>query len=328
MQTKSGALMKNQLKIRTIAFVALSIMVSNSVAAPANSEETLRFNAPNTPSGRSELNRRSEPDEINGPTVPSQTKETHETRGIYDTDGSHETLATPETHGIHQPFGTHGTHRANASQGTTGSSQAPRISHDKMILAKATAGNKDGKPKVINLNLSKLRDTGLAIRQIRQQALNIYLEATRKEIRPTDRCAIADPVPEDVDLTKEACGAYLPPRKEWLVVYLTAIEPVSQLLRKWQGNLSAGTVVRTVPKGTAAKFRPVNKQFFEEALKIEKELDALHDIFESEQSDNVKLANVSKGLLNSARNLEKLREQEFAILKEAALKGVKETEVL
>lgn len=317
MQTKSGALMKNQLKIRTIAFVALSILVSNLVAAPANSGETVRFNTlskPNPLSGLIEPSGQSEQVGFSTPIGP----------GALSAAGGSGALAG----GSSAPTGTNGTHQTYAIRTTTGTAHAPRISHDKMILAKATAGNKDGKPKVINLNLSKLRDTGLAIRQIRQQALNIYLEATRKEIKPTDRCAISDPVPEDVDLTKEACGAYLPPRKEWLVVYLTAIEPVSQLLRKWQGNLNAGTIVRTVPKGTAAKFRPVNKQFFDEAMKIEKQLDALHEIFESEESDNVKLADVSKGLLNSAKNLEKLREQEFAILKEAALKGVKETEVL
>jgi|AGTN01.1.fsa_nt_gi hypothetical protein len=259
MQRKSRAQQKSRIKTRTIALVALSILVSNSLAVPANSADN---------------------------------------------------AVEPEaaTHsGINQPA---------------------TISHDKMVLAKAAAEGKAGKPKEIKLNLTRLRDTGLAIRQIRQQALNIYLEATRKELKPTDKCAIADPVPENVDMTKEECGAYLPPRKEWLVVYLTAIEPVSQLLRKWQGSLNTGTVVRTVPKGTAAKFRPVNKQFFEEALKIEKHLDALHDIFEAEQSDNVKLAEVSKGLLNSAKNLEKLREQEFEILKEAAIKGVTETEVL
>lgn len=215
-----------------------------------------------------------------------------------------------------------------AGSADTEGAPAARISHDKMILAKAVAASKDGKPKVIDLNLTKMRDTGLAIRQIHQQALNIYLEATRKEINPSDKCAIADPVPDNVDLTKVSCGEYLPPRKEWLVVYLTALEPVSQLLRKWQGALKAGTVIRTVPKGTAAKFRPINEKFFEEAAKIEKNLDALHDIFESEESDNVKLAEVSKGLLQNAKSLEKLREQQFDILKEAALKGVKETEVL
>jgi hypothetical protein len=201
------------------------------------------------------------------------------------------------------------------------------------IIAKAAqsgadGGEKPGKPRTIILSLTKMRDTGLAIRLVRQQAMNIYLEATRTEIKPTDKCAIAEPVSDNVALTKEACGAYLPPRKEWLVVYLTAIEPVSQLLRKWQGHVSAGTVIRKVPKGTAVKFRPVNKAFFEEALNIEKHLDALHDIVESETSDNAQLAGVSKGLLQSAKNLEKLREQQFNILKEAAENGVTETEVL
>lgn len=251
-----SAPLTSRLKTRTIAFAALSILVSNMVAMQA---------------------------------------------GSADTEG-----APADTNGA----------------------PAARISHDKMILAKAATESKDGKPRVINLNLSRMRDTGLAIRQIRQQALNIFLEATRKEMKATDKCAIADPVPDNVDLTKVSCGAYLPPRKEWLVVYLTALEPVSQLLRKWQGSVKAGTVVRTVPKGTAAKFRPINEKFFEEALKIEKNLDALHDIFESEQSDNVKLAEVSRGLLQNAKSLEKLREQQFEILKDAALKGVTETEVL
>jgi hypothetical protein len=185
--------------------------------------------------------------------------------------------------------------------------------HASKVVAKAAqtgadTGAKPGQPKTITLSLTKLRDTGLAIRLVRQQALNILLEATRTEIKPTDKCAIAEPVGDNVNVTKDSCGAYLPPRKEWLVVYLTAIEPVSQLLRKWQGNVSAGTVIRKVPKG--------------------KQLDKLNEIFESEKPDNVELAAVSKGLLQSAKNLEKLREQEFNILKEAANKGVSDTEVL
>ena len=67
-------------------------------------------------------------------------------------------------------------------------------------------------PKV---SLTDLRDMGLIIQQIQQQAINIYMEATRKPVKIS-----AKPKIEDLKFINNASidtkTKYLKPRPEWL----------------------------------------------------------------------------------------------------------------
>src|SRR5579883_464809 len=88
------------------------------------------------------------------------------------------------------------------------------------------AGSNDGN---IYADLGRLRDWGLNIRQIKQQALNLYLEATRTEPSPNEGPDLNVPseIPKSEKLDLSKC---LPPRPEWIAYYLNSMEPLAEFI--------------------------------------------------------------------------------------------------
>src|SRR5215468_3729412 len=79
----------------------------------------------------------------------------------------------------------------------------------------------------IHVDLTGLRDWGLNIRQIKQQALDLYMEATRTKLTPDDGPDLIVPseIPKATNIDYSKC---LPPRPEWVAYFLNSIEPLTQ----------------------------------------------------------------------------------------------------
>src|SRR5262249_40812304 len=99
-----------------------------------------------------------------------------------------------------------------------------------------------------NVDLSHVRGWGLAVRQVKQQDMNLYIEATRIKPTPDDSSDIK--VPESISTSKPSeSSKFLPPRTEWVAYYLNSMEPLMQFVTSSLRASEAGKLLVSVPKG-------------------------------------------------------------------------------
>ena len=173
----------------------------------------------------------------------------------------------------------------------------------------------------IEADLNAVRDLGLNNRQIKQQALNLYIEATRTDRSPLDGPDLNVPstIPESTNLDYSKC---LPPRPEWVAYFLNTIEPLTQFiqgrLRAWESS----KICFLVPKGTSTELKPLRTEIHTTLLKLEKDLDSLHEIFEGDTITNQELVEVSRKIYDDATTYEELRQRFYEVIRTAKKQGV------
>ena len=109
------------------------------------------------------------------------------------------------------------------------------------------------------LNLTLLRDCGLSLAQIRQQARNIYQEATRQRCDTSTPFEIISPIVlTQVEAPSEANQIkYLKPRVHWIVYYVGTIEPIISLFRQDVDDTKTGISKITVPEDAKEEMDPI-----------------------------------------------------------------------
>jgi len=183
------------------------------------------------------------------------------------------------------------------------------------------------KEGVVNVDLSHVRDWGLAVRQLKEQAMNLYIEATRIKPTPDDSSDIK--VPESISTSKPSeSSKSLPPRTEWVAYYLNSMEPLMQFVTSSLRASEGGKLLVSVPKGTSAELRPIGDQMYAVSHQLEGYLDMLNDIFNQEQPSGDKLTDLSAKISDDASKLEGLRKQYYEVIRKAEKNGVTETEIV
>lgn len=165
------------------------------------------------------------------------------------------------------------------------------------------------------VTLVDLRDMGLILFQIKQQAINIYMEATRKPVKFS-----AKPKIEDLKHIKKADinekGKYLNTRPEWLTFYVGTMEPLIHLFKVNVQKDGHDIDYILVPKGTEEKFKSMLVDYNNGVKKMDA---AVTQIFEniSEKDNNIKVAKAAVNLYKAADNLEKTRRKAFKLIKKS-----------
>jgi hypothetical protein len=77
------------------------------------------------------------------------------------------------------------------------------------------------------LPLDNLEDIGYTLQRVQQQAIDLYVEATRKRREIESDCLSRLVIPHE---KLQAEGYYQPLRKAWLVFFVGTMEPLVQLL--------------------------------------------------------------------------------------------------
>jgi hypothetical protein len=197
-------------------------------------------------------------------------------------------------------------------------------------FAKRTAG--DIAPATADKMLNDLRDTRLSLNQLKQQAINLFLEATRIPMTVDDAPVEQSPVSISSAML-DANKKYLAPRKEWLVLYVNMLEPIVHLL--CQDISDVDTNGLGVSKAIADRVNPLWKTWRADVLAINKALDQVQDSLpvgsdpDSADSNSV-IAKAALEIFQRAEDLEKVRYQSALISieeykKEAAAKGAAAT---
>lgn len=163
------------------------------------------------------------------------------------------------------------------------------------------------KPSKRELTLDDIKDCAILLKQIRQQAINIYEEAGREKVR-LDASA---EVPDVTSIPYQIVGKdLLPPRREWLIFYLGSMEPVIRDLGEEVGT-SPGGLNPVIPEAYTASFKTFWEQWAADVNKLNKHLDDLVPLFDDAPHNNSKIQQVAVSIYQDVDSLETLRRQIF-----------------
>lgn len=165
--------------------------------------------------------------------------------------------------------------------------------------------------------LSDLRDARLCLGQIKQQAVNLFLESTRVVVHAQDPPLEMSPTKITADMLDES-KEYIPPRKAWLVLFVNTMEPIIQLLVDDIHDVD--TNGRKVPPPFREKIDPLWKTWQEDVLAINQALDQIQSMIGPDAGTNLPLARAALLIYNKADELDRTRYSAVQILREEFLK--------
>lgn len=160
--------------------------------------------------------------------------------------------------------------------------------------------------------LSDLRDTRLCMTQLKQQAVNLFQEATRTEITASVEPLETTPTSVNAQMLKEG-EKYMPPRKEWLVFYINTLEPIVHLLA--EDIQDVDTNGRKSSPDIESRVNPLWSKWREDVQEINKALDEIQDLVGAE-NNNVPLAKAAIRIYEHTEQLQKVRYKVALIFRE------------
>ena len=176
----------------------------------------------------------------------------------------------------------------------------------------------DAKTKQEELTLNDLRDYGMALRVIQQQAINIYLEAVRSDVAPGAGPEIADVKSIPIDTGAKPA---LPARREWLIYYLTSMEPAIRLLGQEVTEVETGAAKVLVPDEMKDEAGPLWESWQKNVEVMNKHLDVLVPLFEDAPHNNTRVAAAAVRIFDDISKLEATRQETFKIIQKAQKQG-------
>ncbi len=196
-----------------------------------------------------------------------------------------------------------------AEESSPATKPAGRSSEHPLVLRRRTV---DDKQQLLPEEmLSDLRDTRLSVGQVKQQAINLFLEATRVVVKPGDPALHFSPTSIDESMLDPKKN-YLPPRKDWLVFYMNTLEPIVQLLTDDIHDVD--TNGRAVPPNIEAKINPLWKNWQNDVRAINSSLDDMQELIGQDEGTNIPLAKTALAIYNKALDLEKVRYNAYEMM--------------
>lgn len=199
-----------------------------------------------------------------------------------------------------------------------------------LFLSSGAAHAENGSDKQVNLPkpnprketvqevLSDLRDARLCLAQVKQQAVNVFMEATRTEMTPAEPAL--EHTPELISAKMiNTKSKFVPPRKEWLVFYVNTLEPTIHLLCEDLKDVDANH--ERYPAEFSKVLRPMWAPWRDDVLSINKSLDEMQELIGQEQDTNVPLAKVALDIYTKVSDLEKVRYNAAKAVRDVVNKG-------
>ncbi|CAN5582864.1 hypothetical protein BH10CYA1_BH10CYA1_22790 [soil metagenome] len=197
-----------------------------------------------------------------------------------------------------------------AEPGADESKQPPRTNSAGLTIHRRTAD--DAKQMEPNEMLSDLRDVRLSLGQVKQQAVNLFLESTRIEITPASGVLVSSPTTINESMLNKKHHVYLAPRKEWLVYYINTLEPIIQLLI--DDIYDVDTNERLVPKKIEQQINPLWKTWSQEVNSIRKSMDKVQEAI-GENDSNLTIGREAVSIYQKADILEKTRYKVYGLFR-------------
>lgn len=165
----------------------------------------------------------------------------------------------------------------------------------------------------IKLSLDDINDVAYALQRIRQQAINIFIEATRHRDQPevTAQMPVLSTVPSE--LPKET-NNLLPFRRVWLVYFITTIEPLVHLLKEDVKEIESSLNTMDISSEKRAALEPMIKEWTVGVSHINEQLARGSDMVEDADKNNIALAKLAGEMDKEITNLESVRDKAFDLV--------------
>ena len=161
------------------------------------------------------------------------------------------------------------------------------------------------------LTLNDLQDLGILWRHIRQQAINIYEEASRTPVKLT---ASADVPALSTSPIHIVAMKLLPARQEWLVFFLGTMEPVIRQLSQEVEDIQKGIEKLVIPESVDKAIDPLWEAWVKDVRQLNAHLDLLLPLFDDAPHNNTKIQAVAVEIYNDVNRLEVIRKEVFRAL--------------
>lgn len=184
----------------------------------------------------------------------------------------------------------------------------PPATGDTSTTAAGATGNQ---AQLEELSLDDIQDIGIILRQINEQAKNIYEEASRTAVTPADKAELRTihSIPYTVT------GTVLPARAQWLVFFLGSVEPVVRELAKNVTDIKAGSAQLVIPAGMETEMKPLWQTWTDKTTDMNHQLDVLLGLMDDAPNNNEKIRAVAVAIYDDSVKLETGRKQLFDIIK-------------
>ena len=139
-----------------------------------------------------------------------------------------------------------------------------------------------------DLVLDNIQDVAYTLQRIRQQAINIYVECTRKpvnhyELNIVSLCRVPS-------TPLESPSVYLPLRKAWLVFFIGTMEPLVQILNEHIKHVDERTKQRHIPEKYLPKWQGIVNEFKNAMKQLNEQLDICAALVNDPEPCNIKVA--------------------------------------
>lgn len=183
------------------------------------------------------------------------------------------------------------------------------------------------------VTLTDLYETALALNQIKEEAIHIYVEATRLPATAADVMHVHYPkhIPIQIGTAKaqnKKGGAVandykgcLEPRRTWLVFYMASMEPIIEMLGHDVDDVQSGTMHIVIPGTNEKKWTPIWNKWAQKVKEMNEHLNVLLPLFDDAPHNNKPIAEQAVVIYNDAKQLESIRKEACKIIIEAQAKG-------
>lgn len=180
--------------------------------------------------------------------------------------------------------------------------------------------NKRGKDVVLDFTI--LRDSGLAIKQLKELAIHIFDECTREVPALTDcREATGSTTISTEDIDKSA--RYLKPRSAWIFFYIATFEPIMQLFRADTQTSPQEEGKLLVPKDIAPKMDAEWSKLDKAIAAVDKQIDKLSELLDDDPDNSIAMAQAALEIYERTMEMEAVRQELYLMLQQSKIKGVK-----
>jgi hypothetical protein len=166
------------------------------------------------------------------------------------------------------------------------------------------------------LTFSELRDIGVTLQQIQEEAVHIYFEAARKDVPLNDDPKLVEPksIPVAGLRIDRTCE---PVRREWLLFFIGEMEPFIHFLNDGVAQVENEETKLVMPNLEKEAANKLWAEWAEGIQDLNKELDNMNELLSSEKIENKALADQAVAIFNSCQKLEDVRVKVHTVIQES-----------
>jgi hypothetical protein len=162
------------------------------------------------------------------------------------------------------------------------------------VSSKATGGKVASATAGSSMQMDDIQDVAFTLQRIRQQAINVYVEATRKKVQHYELNIPSLSSMPTAPLEDQS--AYLPLRKGWLVFFIGTMEPLVQILNEHLKRLDERTAQSGMPSQYLPEWQGIVKDWKSAIQGLNDQLNVCASLVDDSSSGNVEVAKAAKSI--------------------------------